>query len=172
MNETEEKAGANGADGQPVADDPATRLAAAEKQRDDYLDLLQRTRADFENYQKRLQRDLQDERRYSQRPLAHDLLPIIDNLDRALSAARQAGEQGALVQGVALVQTQFLDVLRRHGITPIEAQGKPFDPNLHQAVMQRADANVAAGTVLEVLQQGFMLHDRVLRPAAVVVSVP
>jgi molecular chaperone GrpE len=148
------------------------RAAAAEQERDQFLALVQQTRADFENYQKRVQRDLAQERRYAQQPLALDLLASLDNLERATQAAKQAHETGPLVQGVAMVQAQLLDVLRRHGITPIEALGKPFDPNLHQAVMQQPVANVPPNTVLQVLEQGFMIHDRVLRPARVVVSKP
>ncbi|HXG12334.1 MAG TPA: nucleotide exchange factor GrpE [Gemmataceae bacterium] len=148
-----------------------SRLQSAEQERDQYLALLQRTRADFENYQKRLHRDLAQERRYASRPLALDLLPILDNLERAVSAAKQNNPGDPLLQGVAMVQAQFLDVLRRHGITPIEAQGKPFDPHLHEAVMQQPTADQPPGTVLQVLEQGFQMHDQVLRPARVVVSV-
>ena len=147
-----------------------TRATTAEQERDQFLALLQRTRADFENYQKRIQRDMAQERRYAHSPLALDLLAALDNLDRATAAAKQAGETGPLVQGVAMVQTQLLDVLRRHGVTPIDAQGKPFDPNLHQAVMQQASDSVPPGTVLQVLEPGYMIHERVLRPARVVVS--
>jgi molecular chaperone GrpE len=146
------------------------RAVAAEQSRDQYLELAQRTRADFENYQKRVQRDLAVERRFAQAPLASDLLGALDNLERATTAAEQAGEKGPLVQGVAMVHNQLLDALRRHGITRIEAVGKPFDPNLHEAVMQQPDGNVPAGSVLQVLEQGYMIHERVLRPAKVIVS--
>jgi len=148
------------------------RALAAEQQRDEYLALLQRARADFENYQKRTQRDLAQELRYSHRAFALDVLPILDNFERAVAAAKQAGETGPLVQGVAMIQNQFLDLLRRHGVTRIEAQGQPFDPNLHQAVMQQPSQDQPPNTVLQVLEQGFMIHDRVLRPARVIVSVP
>src|SRR3954470_22496574 len=127
------------------------RLQTAERQRDEYLDLAKQVRADFENYQKRAARDLATERRFAQAPLAGDLLPALDNLERALAAANQAGDKGALVQGVAMVQNQLLDVLRRHGIPRMEAQGKPFDPNLHQAVMQQPSAEYPPQTVLQVL---------------------
>ncbi|MCS6852435.1 MAG: nucleotide exchange factor GrpE [Gemmataceae bacterium] len=146
------------------------RAETAELERDQFRDLVKRTQADFENYQKRIQRDLQQERRYCHAALARDLLTALDNLDRAMEAAQKAGESGPLVQGVAMVRSQILDAFRRHGITPIEALGQPFDPNLHQAVMQRPDAEQPPNTVLQVLQQGFQIHDRVLRPAAVVVS--
>jgi molecular chaperone GrpE len=147
-----------------------TQLQSAEQKRDEYLDLAQRTRADFENYQKRMKRDLVEERRYAQAPLAADLLAALDNLERAIAAAEQAGEKGPLVQGVALVHTQLLDILRRHGVTRIEAQGQPFDPNLHQAVMQQPSAEHPPMTVLQVLEQGYLIHDRVLRPARAIVS--
>jgi len=147
------------------------RAATLEQERNDFKSLLQLTRADFENYQKRAQRDIAQERRYAHGPLALDLLPIFDNFERALAAAKQAGESGPLVQGVALIQNQVLDILKRHGITRIEAQGKPFDPNLHQAVMQQPSPQ-PPNTVLQVLEQGFMIHDRVLRPARVIVSAP
>jgi molecular chaperone GrpE len=147
------------------------RAATLEQERDDFKSLLQLTRADFENYQKRAQRDIAQERRYAHGSLALDLLPIFDNFERALAAAKQAGESGPLVQGVALIQNQVLDILKRHGITRIEAQGKPFDPNLHQAVMQQPSPE-PPNTVLQVLENGFMIHDRVLRPARVIVSAP
>lgn len=147
-----------------------SQLKSAEKERDDFRTLAQRTQADFENYQKRLQRDRQEERRFAHAGLARDLLPALDNLERATAAAKQAGETGPLVQGVAMVQSQLLDVFKRHGIIPIEALGRPFDPNLHQAVMQQAAPEQPPNTVLQVLEQGYMIHDRVLRPASVVVS--
>jgi len=147
-----------------------SNLQSAEQKRDEYLDLAQRTRADFENYQKRMQRDLVVERRFAQTPLAADLLPALDNLERATAAAEQAGDKGPLVQGVVMVQAQLLDILRRHGITRIEAKGLPFDPNLHQAVMQQPSKDHPPMTVVQVLEQGYMIHDRVLRPARVAVS--
>lgn len=163
----------------PVSDDLAAavlenteelRNKAAE--RDKYYDLWLRERAEFENYQKRSQRDQSQERRYAHVPLAFDLLPVIDNLERAVAAAQQANEASPLVQGVALVQAQLLDLLRRHGITPLDAAGQPFDPNLHEAVMQQPTVDVPPHTVLQVLERGFRVHDRVLRPAKVIVSAP
>jgi molecular chaperone GrpE len=146
------------------------RAEAAEQSRDEYLTLAQRTRADFENYQKRVQRDTAQERRYAEAPLALDLLPALDNLERATAAAQQAGEKGPLVQGVAMVQNQLLDVLRRHGVTRIDAQGQPFDHDLHEAVMQQPSKDVPPNTVLQVLEHGYRIHDRLLRAAKVIVS--
>lgn len=158
-----------------VLDDLETlrnRLAATEQQRDEYLDLLQRTRADFENYQKRVQRDLAENRRYALGTFTRDFLPVLDNLQRALDAARKQGEQGPLVQGVALVQSQLLDTLGRSGVTPINALEQMFDPNLHQVFSQQYRADVTPGTVVEVLEPGYRLHERILRPAKVVVAAP
>jgi molecular chaperone GrpE len=138
------------------------RLQAAEQTRDQYLDLAQRTRADFENYQKRMQRDLAQERRFAQAPLAADLLRAIDNLERAIAAAKAANDNSQLTQGVVMVHAQLLDVLRRHGVTPLEALGQPFDPNSHEAVMQMPSKEPPM-TVVNVLEQGYMIHDRVLR---------
>jgi molecular chaperone GrpE len=146
------------------------RASQAEQERDQFLALLQRTRADFENYEKRVLRDLAQERRFMHGGLAKDLLPVIDNLDRAMQAAKQAGEQGPLVQGVAIVQGQLLDALKRHGVTVIDAVGQPFDPSQHEAVMQQPAPDKGAGTVLQVVEQGFAIHDRVLRPAKVIVA--
>jgi molecular chaperone GrpE len=159
--------------GEQVLDDLEAlraKLQSAEQKRDEYLELAQRTRADFENYQKRMQRDLVQERRYAQAPLASDLLSALDNLERAIAAAEKAGEEGPLVQGVSMVHTQLLDILRRHGVTRIEAQGQPFDPNLHQAVMQQPSKDHPPMTVVQVLEQGYLIHERVLRPARVIVS--
>lgn len=166
---TEPKKGPEGGD---ELGEVRNKLAAAEKARDEYLDLARQVRADFENYQKRSQRDLATERRFAQEPLARDLLPALDNLDRALEAAEKGGEGGALAKGVAMVRTQLLDALRRHGVTRVEAQGQPFDPNQHEAVMQQPSAEAPAQTVLQVLEQGYMLHERVLRPARVIVAMP
>lgn len=148
------------------------QAADAERQRDEYRSLLLRTRADFENYEKRAQRDLAQERRYAHAGLARELLPVLDNLHRALEAARQHGDAGPLAQGVALVQSQLAEVLARFGVTPIEALDRPFDPTWHEAVMQQPRSGVSPGTVVAVLEPGYRLHDRVLRPARVAVAAP
>src|SRR5438105_9647142 len=112
-NDENRPANADDADTAVLEDLEALRTRAQE--RDQFLALLQRTQADFENYQKRNQREREQERRYWHGAFAMDLLPVIDNLDRAMTAAKQAGESGPLVQGVGMVQTQLLDMLKRHG---------------------------------------------------------
>jgi molecular chaperone GrpE len=157
---------------------PEVALTAAEidelkkkaAERDQYLDLAQRTRAEFDNYQKRARLERDQERKYAYTPLVRDLLPVIDNLQRALDASRKAGDSGPLAQGVAMVESQFLELLKRNGIVSIEAEGKPFDPNLHQAVMQQPSNELEPNSVIQVLEHGFMNHDRVLRPSKVIVS--
>src|SRR4029079_2272135 len=129
------------------------------KKAGEYLELAQRTRAEFENYQKRLRTEREREWKYAYTPLVRDLLPVIDNLERALTAAKETGAEGALAQGVAMVQSQFIDLLKRNNIVRIEAVGKPFDPNEHQAVMQQPSADQPPNTVLQVLEQGYLIHD-------------
>jgi molecular chaperone GrpE len=148
-----------------------SKLRKLAAERDQYLDIAQRGRAEFENYQKRNQREREQERKYAYGPLAFDLLPVLDNLDRTLTAAQKTGDIGALVQGVTMVQKQFLEMLKRHGISRIDAQpGNAFDPNLHQAVMQKQTDELLPGQIVDVHEQGYMNQDRVLRPAKVTVS--
>jgi molecular chaperone GrpE len=154
--------------GQTPAD--GSEVEALRKKAADYLELAQRTRAEFENYQKRVQKDREQERRYLYGEFLRDLLPVLDNLERATAAAQQAGEKGPLVEGVAMVQNQFLELFKRYGVTRIEAQDRPFDPHLHQAVMQQEAPEKPANTILNVLENGYLIQDRVLRPAKVIVS--
>lgn len=143
------------------------KLDAAEQQLNNYKLAL----ADHENARKRIARDVEVARKYAAEPLARDLLGALDNLDRALDAAKAAGDDGPLAAGVAATASQFLTVLARHGITRIEVgPGTAFDPNRHEAVMQQPTAEVEPGQVVRVLQNGFLLHDRVLRPTTVIVA--
>jgi molecular chaperone GrpE len=143
------------------------KLGETEKSRDEAL----RTLAEYENSRKRAARDLEIERKFAHAKVVTDLLQAIDNLQRAIDVANQTGEKSALAIGVKATLFQFIDLLKRHGIEPIETQGQLFDPNLHNAVnMQPTDA-APPNTVLETLQRGFMIHDRVLRPATVIIAV-
>ena len=94
----------------------------------------------------------------------------MDNLERAIAAAQQAGDTGPLASGVGMVHVQFLELLKRHGIKRIDSDGKPFDPNLHQAISLQPSPEVEANTIMQVIEQGYMNQDRVLRPAKVIVS--
>lgn len=155
----------------PELESLRARAESAEKERDQYVALLKSTRAELENDLKRARRSFEEDKKFSNSGFALGLLPVLDNLARATAAARQAGETGPLVQGVALVENQLRDLLRRQGITPIEAAGRPFDPTCHQAVMQQPTSDAPPFTVLNVLEQGYMIHDRVLRPANVIVAI-
>jgi molecular chaperone GrpE len=143
------------------------RVDQLEKQASDYKLLI----ADFENSRKRLLADSERQRKYAAEGLVKDLLSGLDNLDRAVAAAKQAGDAGPLAQGVSATVALLLDVLKRHGVTRIDVgPGTAFDPNRHEAVMQQPSAEHPAGTVVTVLQLGFLLHDRVIRPASVIVA--
>jgi molecular chaperone GrpE len=134
-------------------------------------DKYMRTYADFENYRKRMQRDLADFRKYANEPIALELLTVLDNLGMALRHAVEGGEvnQG-LVQGVELVLKQLLGILEKFGIKPFRAEGEPFNPAMHDAMMQVEDADLPENTVAKVFQEGYLYHEKVLRHAKVGVS--
>ena len=132
-------------------------------------DKMLRAQADFDNYQKRVQRERTEERRYAFLPLLRDLLGVRDNLQRALDTAEKSGNQSGLLEGVRLVAQQFKTVFEQYGCREIAAQGAEFDPHLHEALTTQP-SDEPAGRVLAVFRPGYQLHDRVLRPAQVVVS--
>jgi molecular chaperone GrpE len=127
-----------------------------------------RVQAELENYRKRTRREMEEERRYALLPFARDLLSVVDNLERALAAAQ--GDNGGLLEGVKMVSAQLQNVLNHHQCVRIETVGKPFDPNVHQAIAQEASSEYPAGTVSREAQSGYKLFDRVVRPAQVFVS--
>lgn len=143
-----------------------------QRERDEYFELLKRAQADYENAHQRQRREREQEQRYAGGPLAKDLFGALDNLERALESARELQVAGPLAEGVALVHSQILDALKRHGIVPVDALHQPFDPHYHQAVMQQPAAEYPPNTVIQVLQQGYRLHERVLRPASVILAAP
>ncbi len=130
-----------------------------------------RTYADFENYRKRMQRDLADFRKYANEQMALDLLSVVDHLGLALKHARETGEASqGLMQGVELVFKQFRDVLEKFGVKPFHAEGEPFDPAKHDAMMQVVTADHPENTVVQVFQDGYLYHDKILRHAKVSVA--
>ena len=131
---------------------------------------LLRTQAELENFRKRARRELDEQRRYANLPLIAELLPAIDNLSRAAEAAAQNESGAGLVQGVQMVADQMLAVLAQYHCRPIEAEGSEFDPNVHEAIAQEPSNDVPAGVVTRVVTTGYQLHDRVVRPAHVMVS--
>ena len=135
-----------------------------------------RTAADAENFKKRLQREKEDQTRYANEAFMRDLLSVLDNLERALqhseSPSNQEGLVEGLLEGLSMTLKGFIETLARFGCTPVEAVGKPFDPNFHEAVSQEESSNDEPNTVLKELQKGYMLKERLLRPAMVIVSKP
>ena len=131
-----------------------------------------RAHAELDNYRKRAARELDEHRRYANLSLLRDLLPVLDNVDRAIEAADKNADAAALLEGFKMVSQQLGEVLKRHHCTRIEALHAPFDPNVHHAVMQQPSDEHPANTVLMVTQNGYQLHDRVVRPSQVIVSTP
>lgn len=137
------------------------------RERDGLQDRLLRTAAEFDNYRKRMERERRDLAEYTAGEVLTELLPIVDNLERALQAAP---DDNPLRKGVELIHRQMLDLLRKRGVKPIEALGADFDPNFHQAVIHEASAEHREGEVMEELQRGYVVGERLLRPAMVKVA--
>jgi molecular chaperone GrpE len=158
------------ADAQAAPDSVDAQLKAALAERDGFSQKWLLAIADLDNYRRRVQKEAEQERRYAVLPLARDLLPALDNLRRALEAAKNGGDVDQLAQGVQMVSKQFDDILARHSVVPINAVDQPCDPNLHQALQQRPAPGKPPMTVLAECERGYTIHDRVVRPATVIVS--
>ncbi|HEY5314434.1 MAG TPA: nucleotide exchange factor GrpE [Pirellulales bacterium] len=152
---------------QPVELSETDRLR---RETEEAQDRALRAIADLENYRKRVRREIDDERRFANQGLLHDLLPVVDNVGRAIEAAEKSPEAAAVTVGFKMVAQQLEQILARFHCTLIPALHEPFDPHRHQAIAQQPSAEWPADTVLLVAQQGYQLHDRVLRPAQVIVS--
>jgi len=139
---------------------------------DEYLDLAQRAKADFENFRKRMTRDLAAAEARGTGRLAKELLPALDNLERALAAveASDADQEHRVTEGFRLVQSELAAALNRTGIEGFAPHGEPFDPSEHEAVAQQPVEGAERGTILEVLQAGYRLNGAILRPARVIVA--
>ena len=135
-----------------------------------YKDAALRARADLDNYRKRVAREKEDAIRYANNSLLESLLPIVDNFELGLEAAKSTPEATGIVQGLQMVRKQLEDFLRDHGVESVNAEGNPFDPNLHDAVGHEPNSDVTEGTVIRQTRKGFKLKDRLIRPASVIVS--
>ncbi len=160
--------------GTPAAEgaDPASlaeRMAHLQAEKDELMQTLVRRQADFENYRKRIDRERQEDRRHGTGSLAEDLLPVLDAFERALKAHDDPAYE-EYRKGLELIYRQLSETLARHGLERIAAAGKPFDPHHHQAIERVESSEHPEGTVLEVLQDGFVFHGRVIRPSMVRVS--
>jgi molecular chaperone GrpE len=156
------------AEAEPDADAPEDPLAQAQRERDEYLDLARRAQADFENYRKRAAREAAASGERAKSGLVRELLPVVDNLERALASA-QAGEQH-LAEGVRLVHSALIAVLERNGVEQFDPRGDRFDPGEHEALSMREQDGAQAGLVIDVVEKGYRANGSILRPARVVVS--
>jgi molecular chaperone GrpE len=145
-------------------------LGEAKRERDEYLELAQRTRADFENYRKRVAKETAEALARGKAELARELLPVIDNLERALASGSDAAAHEALAKGVGLVLEELRGKLASAGVEAFDPKGEKFDPQLHEALSMQPAEGTESGVVLETLEKGYRLNGQVLRPARVVVS--
>ena len=158
MRETAEEAASDSSNEEPAAATPE----------DDYKNRYIRAVADFDNFRKRSERERSDFARYATAGVLREMLPVLDNFDRALEHAEEGDD---FHKGVLMIYKQLFDVLQKHGLRVIDETGVHFDPNIHEGVMREEDSSVPSHTVTAVLQKGYFLHDRLLRPAMVKVAV-
>jgi len=135
-------------------------------------DSLLRTAADYDNFRKRTRREIEEAKRGGQADLLRAMLPVFDNLERAIQSAQRTSDIKAMTEGLALVQRQFVEAIGREGIARVSTVGKPFDPNLHEAIQQVETSDHAPGTVIAEVQPGYTQGDRLVRAAMVVVARP
>jgi len=141
-----------------------------QKTADENYDLYMRSLAEIENLKKRYQKDKSDLIKYSNESLVKQLLIVIDNLEKAISAIQEENSVDALREGVELTLKGLMDTLGKTGLETVQAQGEPFDPNFHEAISELEDNTAEPGTVLQELQKGYILNDRLIRPAMVIVN--
>jgi molecular chaperone GrpE len=161
--------GADQDEAQAVEEDFEALVADAQRERDEYLELAKRTKADFENFRKRMNAEVQAAQARGKAAVAREVIDAVDNLERALEAA---GEEngGGLTAGVEMVLGGLRETLQRNGIEAVDPQGERFDPNRHEALSTLAVEDAEPGTVVEVMQKGYRMDDQLIRPARVVVS--
>ncbi len=159
--------------GGEVQEDLAALLSEAEAKRDEYLELARRAQADFENYRKRMAAEVQAAAVRGKAGVARDVVPVLDDLERALEAAGlnpEGDSEDGLAHGVILVFRNLRETLKRHGIEAVDPKGERFDPNSHEALSTMAVEGVESGVVVEVMQKGYLMDGQLIRPARVVVS--
>jgi molecular chaperone GrpE len=159
--------------GEALEQDLDSLLAEAQKERDEYLDLAKRTKADFENFRKRVAGDVEGARTKGKAQLAAEVVPALDDLERALQAAGldpEGDSEDGLAHGVLLVFRGLRETLTRNGIEAVDPKGEKFDPTQHEALSTQAVEGTAPGVVVETMQKGYRLNEQLIRPARVVVS--
>lgn len=165
----QETPAANPENPMPAAEESILDLEQLQADVDRFRDLAMRAQADFENYRKRAIREKEDAIKYANLALFERLIPLLDNFELGLQAARAEGSQGVLV-GFEMVSKQFQEFLAANGVEAIEAEGQPFDPNLHEAMGSEPSETVPEGGVTRQMRKGYKLRDRLIRPATVFVS--
>lgn len=154
----------------PAGETTDERVSRAERERAEAHDRMLRVAADFENYKRRVRREIDDATGRVKEQILREILPVLDNFERALVAVGKGGTMEALEQGVRLVEKQLHGALEKSGVKGFDAKGQPFDPARHEAIQQVETAAQPAGTVVDVFARGYMLGDRLLRPAMVSVA--
>ena len=149
---------------------PEEKIEKAEAEAKEAYDRFLRASAELENYKKRTRKEMADFRKYANASLVKELLGVVDNLERAIESSNGSNKEGQLSEGLNLTLKELLKIFKEFHACPIEALGKPFDPCYHQAMMQQETTDQPENVVLNELQKGYMIHDRLLRPAMVVVS--
>jgi molecular chaperone GrpE len=165
----EPKSGPSGTDAQPLSPDQEED-ESLQADLDRFRDLALRSQADFENYKKRAAREKEEAIKYANSALLERLIPIVDNFELGLEAARSEGENSPVFSGMSMVLKQLIDFLTEHGLQPIDAAGRKFDPNLHEAIAHEPSDEVPEGVVIRQTRRGYRMKDRLLRPSSVVVS--
>jgi molecular chaperone GrpE len=149
----------------------ASDLEKARGEAKDNYEKYLRTAAEFDNYKKRIQKETEEARRYANEELIKALIPVVDNLERAIIHVEEGSDSGPLLDGVKMIHKQFMDVLAKYGVQEVVAVGKPFDPNFHQALMQVKTNDAPPNTVVSEVTKGYLLSGRLIRPSMVGVSV-
>ncbi|VVS93732.1 nucleotide exchange factor GrpE [Desulfoluna spongiiphila] len=171
-----EEAEAEAEEAEEVAKSPEElmeeKIKAAETKAAENYDRLLRSTAEFDNYKKRSAREFQESKKYANEAFIKQLLPVIDNLERAVESIGDEGDDSGqgVIEGVKMTLSEIFKVFDKFHLKPLESEGKPFDPNFHQAVIQEETNAVPENTVVKEMQKGYLLHDRLIRPAMVVVS--
>lgn len=150
-------------------EDLQSKLEELKQEKDETFDRLLRLQAEYDNYKKRTQKEKEASLKYKSQDLVNELLPVVDNFERALQVEKNDHTKG-IIDGITMVYNQFKDALTSAGVEEIETVGKEFDPNLHHAVMQTEEEDVDSNIIVEELQKGYLLKDRVIRPAMVKVN--
>lgn len=172
LNELEKEDSTNGVDlSEPSDGNEISEIENAKQEALEAYDKYLRVSAEFENFKKRMARETNEFKKYANESLISQLLPVIDNLERAIASAKDVSENSeSLIEGIELTLNEILKVFAKYHVEPVESVGLPFDPNFHQAMLQEETEEYPDNTIIQEMQKGYTIHNRLLRPAMVVVS--